>query len=315
MQQPVIANQLGPEVSAALAAHPVQPRVCDIEIGDAPWQVDEAEILLTGPHPSWRDAPPAPPWNWPGRLRWVQVASAGVDWFPRWMMQGPAVTCGRGHSAVPIAEYVLTAMLLHEKRLDQVTTRSRAGWQRHALGTLEGRTLGLAGYGAIGRAVAARARAFGMHLAAVRRSGWGEEEPDIIRAGGLAELASLSDHLLLALPLTDATRHCIDASVLDAARPGLHLVNVARGGLVDQPALLAALDADRLGFATLDVTEPEPLPAGHPIYTHPRIRLTPHISWSGQASRARLTEQILVNLSAYVRGDALRDVVDPICGY
>ena len=315
MQRPIIANQLGAEVSAALAAHPVRPHVHDMETGDAPWQVDDADILLTGPHPSWRDAPPTPPRNWPGRLRWVQVASTGVDWFPRWMMQGPAVTCGRGHNAVPIAEYVLAAMLLHEKRLDQVSIRSHEAWQLHTLGTLEGRTLGLAGYGAIGRAVAVRARAFGMRIVAARRSDWGDEAPDIVRAGSLAELASLSDHLLLALPLTDATRHCIDASVLAGARPGLHLINIARGGLIDQPALLAALDADRLGFATLDVTEPEPLPAGHPIYTHPRIRLTPHLSWSGQASRTRLTEQILVNLSAYARGEALRDLVDPIRGY
>lgn len=138
---------------------------------------------------------------------------------------------------------------------------------------------------------------------------------NIVRAGSIAELAALSDHLLLALPLTDATRHCIDAAVLEGARPGLHLINIARGGLVDQSALLAAFDADQLGFATLDVTEPEPLPADHPIYTHPRIRLTPHLSWSGQASRTRLTEQIIVNLSAYARGEALRDLVDPIRGY
>lgn len=315
MPGPIIVNQLGAEVGAALATHPSRPRVREQEIGDAPWQVEDADILLTRPHPSWRDAPRLAPSEWPGRLRWVQVASTGVDWFPRWMMHGPVLTCGRGHHTAAIAEYVMTAMLLYEKRLDQVSIRSRSAWQRHALGTLEGRTLGLAGYGAIGRAVALRARAFGMHLAAWRRSDWDDELPDIVKAGSLAELACLSDHLLLALPLTDATRHCVDAAVLDASRPGLHLVNVARGELVDQAALLAALDGNRIAFATLDVTDPEPLPAGHPIYTHPRIRLTPHISWSGQASSTRLTEQILSNLTAFVDGNSLLQAVDPVRGY
>lgn len=315
MRRTLILNQLGPEVAAALAAHPLQPRVRDADPGLAPWQVDDADVLLTGPDPSWRDAPAQPPSGWPGRLGWVQVASTGIDWLPRWLLDGPVVTCGRGHNAVPIAEYVLGAMLLHEKRLDQVSIHSRDQWQRHALGTLEGRVLGLAGYGAIGQAVASRARAFGMRVAAWKRSPWRGDEPDLLRVDSLDALADLSDHLVLALPLTDATRHCVDAALLSAPRPGLHLVNIARGGLVDQPALLEALDRGRLGFATLDVTEPEPLPADHPIYTHPRIRLTPHISWSGQAARTRLTEQILGNLTAWGRGETLRDVVDPARGY
>jgi phosphoglycerate dehydrogenase-like enzyme len=315
MHRPLIVNQLGPEVAAALAGHPLRPRVRDADPGLSPWQVADAEVLLTGPNPAWQQAPTEPPGDWPGRLGWVQAASTGIDWMPRWLLDGPVVTCGRGHNAVPIAEYVLGAMLLHEKRLDVVSIRSREAWGRHALGTLEGKVLGLAGYGAIGQAVAARAQAFGMRVAVWRRSDWSEDASGLSKAGSLAALADLSDHLVLGLPLTGATRHCVDATLLATARPGLHLINIARGGLVEQTALLDALDGHRLGFATLDVTDPEPLPAGHPIYTHPRIRLTPHISWSGQAGRARLTEQILANLSAYARGDVLRDVVDPARGY
>ena len=314
--RPLIVNQIGPEVTAALSAHPARPLVREVAPDREPWLVSDADVLITGPHPAWLDAPDAGPSGWPGRLRWVQTASAGIDWMPRWMLDGPVVTCGRGHSAVPIAEYVLTAMLLHEKRLDAISIRSRDDWTRHALGTLDGRTLGLAGYGAIGRAVAVRARAFGMQVAAWRRSAWAEDEaPGVSRVGSLAELASISDHLVLALPLTGATRHCVDHAVFEAARPGLHLVNIARGGLLDQAALLTALDKGRLGFATLDVTDPEPLPDGHPIYVHPRIRLTPHVSWSGHGTRTRLTEQILGNLTAYARGETLRDVVDPARGY
>ncbi len=311
----LIVNQLGPEVAAALATHPSRPQVRTADPGEIPWQAAAADVLLTGPYPSWRDAPVQAPAGWPGSLGWVQVASTGVDWMPRWLMEGPVLTCGRGHNAAPIAEYVLGAMLLHEKRLDQVTVRSHASWQRHELGTLEGKMLGLAGYGAIAQAVAVRARAFGMHVAAWRRSAWSGADAEVLRVDSLDALADLSDHLVLALPLTGATRHCVDAGLLAAPRPKLHLINIARGGLVDQGALLAALDAGRLGFATLDVSEPEPLPVGHPLYSHPRIRLTPHISWSGQAGRTRLTNQILDNLTAYGRGAALRDVVDPARGY
>ena len=208
--------------------------------------------------------------------------------------------------------YVLAALLLREKRLDQITATNSAGWRRHQLGTLEGRVLGIAGYGTIGQAVAARAAAFGMHILALRRAG---QTTGVEQAADLRDLAARSDHLVLALPLTRATRHAVDASVLAAAKPGMHLVNVARGGLVDQAALLAALDGGQVGFASLDVTEPEPLPDGHSLYDHPLVRLTPHVSWSGWAVQDRLTQQIADNLDRYLSGNRLRDVVDPELGY
>ncbi len=311
---PLILNQLGPEIGSALASHALRPPVLHAGRDGAPWQSGEAEILLTGPSPSWRDAPTVPPPGWPGRLRWVQVASTGVDWFPRWLLDGPTVTCGRGHAAVPVAEYVLAAMLLHEKRLDRIGLRDPQGWRPHTLGTLEGRTLGLAGFGAIGQAVAVRAAAFGMRVLALRRQGWSASDPNAAAVQPVADLASLaarSDHLVLALPLTDATRGCVDAALLAQARPGLHLVNIARGGLVDQPALLEALDRGQLGFASLDVTEPEPLPERHPLYAHPRVRLNPPLTRSGGSAQQGLARQILGNLDRYLSQERLQDVVDP----
>jgi phosphoglycerate dehydrogenase-like enzyme len=318
--RPVVVNQLGPVIASALAAHPARPLVRDRPIGQAPWEIEDADVLLTGPDRAWQRAPSQPARPVRRRLRWVQVASTGVDWFPRWLIEAPMVTCGRGHNAEAIAEYVLAAILLHEKRLDAVRVRAAEDWTRHSLGTLRGKVLGLAGYGAIGRAIAGRARAFGMTVLALRRSAWSSAETEIIGVDSLGVLASASDHLALAMPLTEATHHCINATLLSVAKPGLHLINVARGGLVDQTALLDALDSDRIAFATLDVTDPEPLPAFHPLFTHPRVRLTPHISWSGEApgvasGRAALTSQIVANLDAYVRGDALLHVVDPHRGY
>lgn len=316
---PVILNQLGPEIAARLAAHPSRPHVLEASRDEAPWQVCDADVLLTGPSPAWRHAPIHPPQAWPHRLRWVQVASTGVDWFPPWLLRGPVVTCGRGHSATGIAEYVLAAILLREKPLDRVAASSAADWHRHQLGTLEGRVLGLAGFGAIGRAVARRAAAFGMRVLALRRSNWeteaGEDRPAVEPVGDLRALAAQSDHLVLALPLTAATRHCVDSALLAQAKPGLHLVNIARGALVDQLALLEALDRGQVGFASLDVSEPEPLPDAHPLYTHPRVRLTPHISWSGAAVQDRLARQIATNLDHYLSGERLADIVDPEHGY
>jgi phosphoglycerate dehydrogenase-like enzyme len=124
-----------------------------------------------------------------------------------------------------------------------------------------------------------------------------------------------ADHLVLALPATDASRSLIDAALLAHAKPTAHLINVARGSVLDQDALLAALDGGRFGFATLDVTEPEPLPADHPLWTHPLVRLTPHISSNYTLLRGVLFDKVAANLERFVRGEALADIVDPAAGY
>jgi phosphoglycerate dehydrogenase-like enzyme len=320
-----VVNQVGRSVADVLARFPgqVEPIEGSRETA-APWEIGEADILITGPSPAWKAAPPEPPASWGRGPRLVQVVSAGVDGFPSWLLRDRIVTCGRGDAAVPIAEYVLTALLEHEKRFETLKPDSAADWtgkatiarQDRPLGTLEGRTLGLAGYGAIGRAVAERARAFGMEIVAWRRSGWSvEEKAGLETVASLGELASRSDHLVLALPLTEETRGCVNAETLARARPGLHLVNIARGALVDQSALLAALDEGRLAAATLDVTTPEPLPDGHPFYTHPRIRLTPHISWCGPGVAAAAARRIEENIARFVAGRPLLDIVDPERGY
>ncbi|WP_042692301.1 NAD(P)-dependent oxidoreductase, partial [Azospirillum sp. B506] len=264
----------------------------------------------------WEKAPTAPPPGWGKDLRWIQSASTGMDVYPSWLLDGaPVVTCARGVSAVAIAEYVMTAILTFEKRWDAIRIAGPEDWRQKTLGSLSGKRLGLAGFGSIGRAVAERALAFGMAVGAVRRSGWAEPEAGVEPFDRLEALVAASDHLVLALPLTGATRGLIGADLLARARPGLHLVNVARGALVDQQALLAVIDAGRVAAATLDVTDPEPLPAGHPFYRHPAIRLTPHVSWSAPESDRRLADRILANLDAYARGEPLHDVVDARSGY
>ena len=124
-----------------------------------------------------------------------------------------------------------------------------------------------------------------------------------------------ADHLVLALPLTEATRHIVDASLLAKAKPGLHVVNVARGGLVDHEALRDALDDGRVSLASLDCVEPEPLPAGHWLFQHPKVRLSAHISWSGPGALEELIEPFVENLGRFRRGESLAGLVDRDQGY
>ena len=314
----VVLNQLGqgqlPDRSGV--------QVIDDERTPAWLRCQEAEVLLTGPRNGWKTAPQEPPDGWPGRLRWVHLASAGIDFFPSWLFLVPQVTCSRGVAAEPIAEYVLSAMLEQVKQLNDRKVNHLLAWQQEfdravsgPLGTLKGQTLGLLGYGAIGQAVARRARAFGMRIRALRRSCQRIDDEGVTAVASLRELLESSDHLVLALPITDETRHLINAEALSHAKPGLHLINVARGGLVDHDALRAALDRGVIAAATLDVTEPEPPPHEHWLYQHPGVRLTPHISWSASDVPAATTLKFQHNLARYLKGDSLFDRVDPSKGY
>jgi phosphoglycerate dehydrogenase-like enzyme len=316
VRSPVIVNQLGPELRAALVDHWSRPRIIDQAADRAPWEIPpEADVLLTRPLAGWDGAPSAKPAKWPFGLRWIQTASTGVDFFPSWLLDGPVVTVGRGISADPIAEYVLAAVLGFEKRLVAIRPRNSRDWKQVPLGSLSGKTIGIAGFGAIGRAVAQRLRPFDVSIKVLRRSPWQYAEPGIEPVNNIETLVELSDHLVIALPATARTVHLINADVLARARKSLHLINVARGKIIDQQALLRALDAGQLAGATLDVTDPEPPLDGDPIYNHPKIVLTPHVSWTGGEGAKRLADKTLINLDAYVHGAPLVDVFDKSLGY
>jgi phosphoglycerate dehydrogenase-like enzyme len=310
----VIATNLDAVQNERLARHPSRPRVIAYSLDRPVWEIPAtADVLITF-FRGWPGAPAQPPAGWPFRLRWIQIAAAGVDAFPPWFFTGPVVTSGRGVGAVAIAEYVLAAMLAHEKQIfEGLRVSEAAAWKPRMLGRLTGKTLGLVGLGAIGHEVAVRAAAFGMTILAVTRSGAAQAGVTIV--GSLEELAARSDHLVVAAPLTPATRGLICADVLARAKPGLHLVNVSRGALVDQDAILAALDRGHLGAATLDVTSPEPLPEEHPLYRHPRVRLTPHSAWNTDDSVDRLTAKLFDNLGRFLSKAELLDVVDAKRGY
>ena len=213
--------------------------------------------------------------------------------------RGVSVHPATGANVVAVAEYVIAAMLMMLRGAYHATDRVVAGdWPRTALIGREasGRTLGIVGFGAIGRAVAQRATALGVDVAAydpVLAPGdpaW--SAPGVRRVGDLAAMLAACDVVTLHVPLTGATRHLIGADELAAMKPGACIVNTARGGVLDEAAMVRALASGRLGAATLDVFEDEPLPARSRLAGVPNLYLTPHVAGLTEEANARTGELV-----------------------
>ncbi len=272
---------------------------------DAIWSPPpEAEVMVAHQAPLGGvaaknlDRPP----GWPGNLKWLHLRTTGLDDYPPWIYDVPLVTTSRGQY-VAIAEYVIAAMLMQEKQIPGIFVMSGPqDWKLWRLGTLERKVLGIVGVGTLGRALIERARAFGMTILASRRT---QKPVDMegVRVVPFQQLIAQADHLVVAAPLTSATRHLFNARVFAAMKRGAHLINVARGGLVDDAALREALDAGHLAAATIDVSDPEPAPAGHWFYSHPKVRFSPHISFSSPMTQERMISFFFDNLERYRHGD------------
>jgi phosphoglycerate dehydrogenase-like enzyme len=248
------------------------------------------------------------------RLSWVHTGAAGVD-HPVWgqlVAKGAKLSTGHGQ-AISIAEYVLAEVLgrfqrLGERRAEQAAHR----WTRLPFREVAGTRWLIVGFGAIGQGVAERARAFGAHITAVRRSLAPHPLADAM--GALEDVHGLlpaADVVVLATPLNDATRGMAGAAFFAAMKPGSVLVNIGRGDLVDEAALLAALDAGVPDFAILDVFHAEPLPLDSPFWEHPRVAMTPHASAFGSGQGARNDALFLENLRRRLAGEPLLYEADP----
>jgi phosphoglycerate dehydrogenase-like enzyme len=218
---------------------------------------------------------------------------------------------------VPIAEWTLAMMLSFEKKLPDswVSSQPDDWFTARELGTLSHRTLGLVGFGAIGQQIAKRALAFDMRVLAKVRTYRESPVAGVELLEDLDELLQQADHLVLALPATPESEQLINARALAQTKKGVHIVNVARASILDQAALQPLLDSGHVAMASLDVVSPEPLPDGHWLYSHPRVRLSPHTSWSSPEVMANMMNSFLMNLQAYAQGEALAGVVDIGAGY
>lgn len=312
----VIASQLNDVFNAALAE-----RVTDVDILAFPPGIPaalptNAKVLVAAPfRKAGGELPKSPPPGWPFDVRWVQLVSVGIDFYPDWLFQGPVVTSAKGSSAIALAEFALASIFAAAKRLPDIWIDKFEQWAPTQISLVHGGTLGLVGFGSIGEALAPRAQALGLKVIAVRRSDQPISVPGVERVDSVEELFSRSDHVVLAAPATPQTRHIVNRRVLAAAKPGLHLINIARGALIDDDALLEALDEGRVALASLDVTHPEPLPFNHRYYGHPRVRLSPHTSVHTPDTRANLAASFADNLQRFRQGEPLADVVDHQRGY
>ncbi len=252
-------------------------------------------------------------------LRWVHTISAGVDHllFPELRESETILTNASGVFNVPIAETVLAYMLAVVKRLPEFLAQQREHrWEKLPLRELRGLTVGIVGLGDIGSEVARLCRAFGMRVLGLRRRPASSDAADeVFPPEQLHNLLSQSDFVVVALPLTEETRGIIGREALAAMKPDAWLINIARGALVDEEALVEALREGRIGGACLDVFAEEPLPEDSPLWDMPNVIITPHNSWSSPYIEEREIELFLENLRRYVAGEPLRNVVDKRAGY
>jgi phosphoglycerate dehydrogenase-like enzyme len=299
------------------------------EIKEVMPEIDVLYTWDTFPDPA--DAP---------RLRWVQLHSAGADRIlekPLYTETNVLITTVSGIHVVTIGEYVLAQMLAFAHRLPlMLADKAEASWpenrlERYLPDELRGATLGIVGYGSVGREIARLAQPFGMKILAMKHNlrelagsnytlpGTGDlhaEIPDrLYPPAALKSFLGECDYVVLALPLNKQTHHLIDAAALAAMKPSAILINVSRGPVVDEEALINALREKRIAGAGLDVFEKEPLPADSPLWTLPNVILSPHISGYSPHYDERSVEVFAENLRRFIAGEALINQVDRKRGY
>jgi phosphoglycerate dehydrogenase-like enzyme len=256
------------------------------------------------------------------RLRWIHATSAGAGEqvrkaaLPAEALKRVAITTSSGVHAVPLAEYAILGLLAVAKELPRFVEEQRAkAWPevRRPLRELDGQTLFLVGLGDIGRETARLGKALGMRTVGFRRTQGPPPEwvDDVQGPERLAELAGRADAMVVSLPLTDQTAGLIDRATIDHLPASCIFVNVGRGGVVDEPALIDALRERRIAGAVLDVFATEPLPEDSPLWALPNVLVTPHAAALSARENERIVELFVDDLRRYLDGRPLRNVVEP----
>jgi phosphoglycerate dehydrogenase-like enzyme len=257
-----------------------------------------------------------------GRVRWIHSLWTGVEGIigPELLEHPALLTNGRGVFRWPLADWVIAAMLFFAFDFRRVIEQQRAGvWKPFVAQSLSGRSLGIVGYGGIGSAAASRARPFGMTIAALRRRQELFAGDSLVdrpyAAGQLPQLTAASDYILLAAPLTSETRSMIGEAEIAAMKPTAVVINVGRGPVIDEAALIHALESGHIRGAALDVFNNEPLPADHPFWRMPNVLLSPHTADRVDGFLVPAFACFLENLDRFRNGTPLLHTVDKHAGY
>jgi phosphoglycerate dehydrogenase-like enzyme len=299
---------------------------------DLPKAIHDTEILYTF------RALPAP--DQAPNLRWVQLHTAGAERIlshPLYTQTEILFTTTSGIHAINMAEYVMAQILAFAHRIPLMLDDQAKGawsserWQRYIPDELYEKTIGIVGYGSIGRQVARLARAFGMNVLAIKRDAKDPADsnyvlPNVGDPGGdlpdriyppqaIRSFLGECDYVVLAVPLTEETHHLIDAEKLKAMKENSLLVNVARGAVVDEKALIKALNEGWIAGAVLDVFEEEPLPEDSPLWKTPNLTISPHVSGLTPHYHERAVGIFAENLRRYIAGQPLANLVERERGY
>ncbi len=271
-----------------------------------------ADVLFDFDYSHRQDLPDLAP-----QLRWIQASSAGIGQFVKrynydTRLPNTVITTSSGIHARPLAEFCIMAMLMHYKQaLPMIRNQQRHRWERFAGTDLEGQTLAIVGLGHIGTEVAKMACSLGMRVIGTNA----DPPPDCVDQffppERLHDMLPLADSLVLCLPHTPRTEKMIGKTELDLLKPGAYLINIARGAVIDEPALLEALRAGRLGGAALDVFDEEPLPESSPFWEMENVLVNPHSASTSDRENERLTDLFCENLDRFLEGKSLRNVLIP----
>ncbi len=285
---------------------------------EAQWKtwLEHAEILFDFDRTHQADLPSLAP-----NVRWIQATSAGIGQFVRrneyhTRMPRTQFTTASGVHAKPLAEFCMMSMLSFSRGLlGTIDNQTRKHWERFAGTDLDGRTLLIVGLGSIGTALAQVAATFGMHTIGIKRNP-GRTDPaslgvhELFGPASLHQLLPRAEFLVLITPHTDETESLIGPDELAALPERAFVINIGRGALLDEDALVNALQSGHLGGASLDVFRTEPLPTDSPLWTMPNVIVCPHSGATSDRENTRLTDLFCENIERYLTGKSLRNVLD-----
>ena len=318
---PTFVEQFGDHLAAAAAAAGIEPRVIHIPAGAdsrlTPAELEDLEVAyltrdfrFSEHYVAFGESVSAAP-----NLKWVHFSSTGIDqhpWLQELIARGVRLTSSAGSNGEPVGQIAIAGMLMLARRFPRwLDSQRRRAWEpmrgAEVPPDLKGQTIVIVGLGTIGATIARFCQAIGMNVIGVRRSPLQPGDPvdEMHTVAEFPQVVRRADWVVLACPLTDETRHLLNERTLAALPDGAHVINVARGGCADEPALIAALGSGRLGGAYLDVFEKEPLPADSPLWDLPNVIVTPHNAQASAGNDTRAFEIFATNLSRLQRGEEM----------